>query len=73
MKDLYYSFINFIQEMPALWYITIWFVCFAVIAVSIIKFYKVYNGTQNRFEKLGTLFLAIILFIVLIFLTYIRK
>ena len=73
MKELYYDFVNLIQEMPALWFATIWLVGFAVVLMLIVKFYKAYNGTQKNFEKLGTFIIAIVLIAALIFLTYIRK
>ena len=73
MKDIYYKFVNYIQEMPALWFGSI---CLLLVAISlglIVKFYKIYNGTQKNFEKISLLVLAIIVFAVLVYLTYIRK
>lgn len=73
MKELYYNVVNLIQEMPYIWFSVIWLITFAVILVLVMKFYKVYNGTQKNFEKLGLFITAIVLFAVLIFLTYVRK
>ena len=73
MKNLYYQFVNYVQTMPQLWFITIWLVMFALILVNVMKFFKIYNGTQKKFEKLSLLVIAILLFSALIFLTYIRK
>lgn len=73
MKSLYYQFVNFIQEMDGLWFGTIWLLTLALTLVLIMKFYKAHNGTQKSFEKISLLILAIILFAVLIYLTYLRK
>ncbi len=73
MKSLYYQFVNFIQEMNGLWFATIWLVGVALLLILIMKFYKIYNGTQKSFEKVSLLILAIILFAALIYITYLRK
>ncbi len=73
MKSYYYQFINFIQEMPIGWYLTIWFVLFLAIMSATMRFFKVYNGTQKNFEKVSLIILAILLVAILIFYTYIRK
>ena len=73
MKSYYYQFINFIQEMQIGWYLTIWFVLFLAILSATIRFFKIYNGTQKKFEKISLIILAIVLFALLIFYTYIRK
>lgn len=73
MKNLYYQFVNYIQTMSQLWFVTIWLLMFALILVNVMKFFKIYNGTQKKFEKLSLLIIAILLFAALIFLTYIRK
>ncbi len=73
MKSVYYQFVNFIQTMDALWFTTIWMAMFAGILLLIMNFFKIYNGTQKKFEKLSLFILAIILFAVLVFLTYIRN
>ena len=61
MKSVYYQFVNFIQEMDGLWFGTIWLMLLALTLVLIMRFYKVYNGTQKSFEKISLLILAIIL------------
>lgn len=73
MKSLYYQFVNYIQTMSPLWFTTIWLLLFAFTFVLVMKFFKVYDGTQKNFEKLGCLIGAILLFALIIFLTYIRK
>ena len=73
MKSIYYQFVNFIQTMDQLWFITIWMAAFAVILVLVMKFFKIYNGTQKKFEKLSLLIVALLLFAALVFLTYLRK
>ena len=73
MKSVYYQFVNFIQTMPALWFVTIWLLAIAVVFVCIMKFFKIYNGTQKKFEKLSLIVIAILLFTLVIYLTYIRN
>ncbi|MBR4998930.1 MAG: hypothetical protein IKY10_03525 [Clostridia bacterium] len=73
MKSLYYQFVNYIQTMDQLWFVTIWMAMFAVILVLIMKFFKIYNGTQKKFEKLSYLVVALLLFALLVFLTSLRK
>lgn len=73
MKSLYYQFVNFIQEMPTAWFIGIWLGLFAITLVLVMRFYKIYNGTQKTFEKVSLLILALLIFAVLIYLSYVRK
>lgn len=73
MEEIYYQFVNFIQEMPKIWFITIWLGLMSVIFILVVKFYKIYNGTQTSFEKISYLIWALILFALLIYLTYIRN
>lgn len=73
MESIYFQFVNFIQELPAVWFICIWLLLFALILVLVIRFFKVYNGTQKKFEKISLMVLALLLTAVLIYLTYIRK
>lgn len=72
MKDIYFKFVNFIQEMPTIWFTTIWLVLMALCFVLVVKFYKIYNGTQKSFEKISLLVLSLILFAILVYLTYVR-
>ena len=72
MKEVYFKFVNFIQEMPAIWFATIFLVLAAIALALMVKFYKIYNGTQKSFEKLSLLILTLIIFAILIYLTYIR-
>ena len=72
MKSLYYQFVNFIQTMEPIWFICI---CLALVGSSLIcimKFYKAYNGTQKKFEKLSLLILSVLSFAIVIYLTSIR-
>ena len=73
MKSLYYQFVNFIAEMPVVWYVTIWVVLFGGTLIFITKFFKLYNGEQKSFEKVSYIFLAVILFILLVIFTNLRK
>ena len=73
MKEIYYQFVNYIQELPNIWFATIWLGLMCLIFILVVKFYKIYNGTQKTFEKVSLLVLALILFAVLIYLTYIRN
>ena len=72
MRSIYYQFINFVQTMRPLWFMAIWLGLVAVILVLIMKFFKIYNGTQKKFEKLSLLVVALVLFAILIYLTNIR-
>lgn len=72
MKDAYFKLVNFIQEMPALWFATIWLVLMAICFCLMVKFYKIYNGTQKKFEKISLLVLTLILFAIVVYLTYVR-
>lgn len=73
MKSLYYQFVNFIQEMQPVWFVTIWCVLFCGTLIFVMKFFKIYNGEQKSFEKVSYIFIAIILFALLVYLTYLRK
>ena len=73
MKSLYYQFVNFVAEMSTVWYVTIWTVLFCGTLIFIMKFFKLYNGEQKSFEKVSYIFIALILFALLVFFTYLRK
>lgn len=73
MESLYYQFVNFIQEMPVVWFVTIWTILFCGALIFIMKFFKIYNGEQKSFEKLSYIFIALICFALLVYLTYLRK
>ena len=68
MKSLYYQFVNFIQTMKPIWFTTIWLLGMALVFVFIMKFFKKYNGTQKNFDKLSLLFLAILVFALIVYL-----
>ena len=72
MKSLYYQFVNFIQTMPQMWFVTIWLLLFACTLVCVMKFFKIYNGTQKKIEKPSLIILAVLLFAVIIYLTCVR-
>ena len=73
MKSLYYQFVNFVAEMQVVWYVTIWTILFCGALIFIMKFFKIYNGEQKSFEKVSYIFLAVILFILLVIFTSLRK
>jgi len=73
MESVYYQFVNFIQEMPAVWFVTIWVALFCGTLIFIMRFFKIYNGEQKSFEKLSFIFLAVIFFALLVYFTYLRK
>ena len=73
MKSLYYQFVNYVAEMPTVWYVTIWTVLFCGTLIFIMKFFKLYNGEQKSFEKVSYIFMALILFALLVFFTSLRK
>ena len=73
MKSLYYQFVNFVAEMSTVWYVTIWTVLFCGTLIFIMNFFKLYNGEQKSFEKVSYIFIALILFALLVFFTYLRK
>ena len=73
MKSLYYKFVNIIQTMDSLWFISLWLVAVAIELVIIMKFFKIYNGTQKKFEKLSLLIIAVAVLALLIFITSLRK
>ena len=72
LKSFYYQFVNFIQTMPQLWFVTIWLLLFACSLVCIMKFFKIYNGTQKTIEKPSLFIIAVLLFAVIIYLTVVR-
>lgn len=73
MKSIYYQFVNFIQTMPIGWFLTLWMAMLALGLIFIVRFFKIYNGTQNSFEKVSFLVLALIFLALLIYLTYLRN
>ena len=73
IKSLYFQFVNFIQEMHTGWFLVICGALFIGVLLSVMKFFKSYNGEQKRFEKISLIIIAILLFAVLVYLSYIRK
>ncbi len=73
IKSYYYRLLNFIQGWPGYVFAIVWLVLLAIIFSLVMKFFKIYNGTQKRIEKGSLIFLAVLLLAVLIFLTYVRK
>lgn len=71
--SLYNRFVNFLQELDTIWFVTIWMLLLVVMLVYILRFFKIYNGTQQKFEKVSLMILALVVFAVLIFITYIRS
>ena len=72
MKEAYFQFVNFIQEMPGIWFATILLALFSITFLLVVKFYKIYNGTQKNFEKISLLLLALIIFAIIVYLSYVR-
>ena len=72
MKSFYYQFVNYIQTMSPLWFTTIMLLLAAAELVFVMKFFKIYNGTQKKFEKISYIVSAVILLGIFIFLTYLR-
>ncbi len=73
IKSYYYQFINFIQEMNTGWFITIWLMLVVAILLSIMTFFKENSKANKKFVKVSMLILALLLFALLVWLTYIRK
>lgn len=73
LKSYYYRLLNFIQGWPGYVFGIVWMLILAAAFLLVIKFFKKYNGTQKKFEKGSLIFLAVLLFALLIFLTYVRK
>lgn len=73
MKSLYYQFVNFIQTMDSLWFVTLWIALLCSTLICVVKFFKVYNGTQKNFEKVSLIVLALIFFALFLYITYIRN
>lgn len=71
--SLYNRFVNFLQELDTIWFVTIWMLLLVVMLVCILRFFKIYNGTQQKFEKVSLMILALVVFAVMIFITYIRS
>ena len=73
MKSVYYKIADYIQAMDPLIYATIWLGLFALAFILVVKFFKIYNGTQKKFEKLSYVVLALLVFVIIVFLTNVRK
>ena len=73
MKSLYYKFANFLQEMNNGLFAVICLLLFAACLVLVMRFFKIYNGTQKNFEKLSLIVSALLLFGVIIFLVAVRN
>lgn len=69
----YYQFVNFIQELHTGWYMAIWVALAIGVLLCVMRFFKIYNGEQKKFEKVSLIIIAIILLALIIYLTYIRK
>ena len=73
LTSFYNQFVNFIQELHTAWFVTIWVILLVGMLVCIMRFFKIYDGSQKKFEKVSLIIIAIILFALLIYITYIRK
>lgn len=72
-KSYYYQIVNFIQEMNPTWFIMIWLGLVVVILLSVMTFFKENSKENKKFVKASMLILAILLFTLLVWLTYVRK
>ena len=70
MRSFYYQFVNWVQAIPPLWFMTIFIAGISGTFMLIIKFFKKYDGSQTKFEKLSFLILAIMLFSVVAYISY---
>lgn len=73
MIHFYNQFVNFIQDMHVLWFITIWIALVVTVLICTLKFFKIYNGEQKNFQKVSLIIIAVIALVLLVYLTYIRK
>jgi len=72
IKSGYFQFVNFIQTMPMIWFVTIWIAIFCLSLICLVRFFKEYNGTQKNFVKVSSMVIAVVLILLLVYLTYIR-
>lgn len=70
MDSLYYQFVNYIQSIPPIWFMTIFIAGISGTFLLIVKFFKRYDGSQTRFEKLSLLILAMMLFGAVAYITH---
>ncbi len=73
MESIYFQFVNFIQQMHPMLFMTLWILVLVFTLTSVVNLFKKYNGEKKKFEKTSFLILAIILFALLIYLTYLRN
>ncbi|MBE7076671.1 MAG: hypothetical protein E7374_02135 [Clostridiales bacterium] len=73
LKSIYYQFENWIATMNPWLFAFIYVILFAIIFISILRFYKIYNGEQKQFEKISLLIITILLFAFVVFITYVRN
>lgn len=73
LKSYYYQFVNFIQEMSSTWFVLIWLGLVVAILLSVMTFFKENSKENKKFVKGSMIILAILLFALLVWLTYIRK
>ena len=71
-KSGYFQFVNFLRDMPTIWYVELWVALLCLTLVCVMKFFKKYDGTQKEFVKVSLIILAIIFFACLVFITYVR-
>ena len=73
MDSLYYQFVNYIQSIPPIWFMTIFIVGISGTFLLIVKFFKRYDGSQTRFEKLSLFILAMMLFGAVAYITHLWR
>lgn len=55
------------------WFIGIWLVLLAAILLCVMTFFKENSKANKKFVKVSMMILAVLLFALLVWLTYIRK
>ena len=73
MDSLYYQFVNYIQSIPPIWFYTIFFVGISGVILLMVKFYKKFDDSETILAKLKYVFLAIILFSIIAYITHLWR
>ncbi|MCQ2565053.1 MAG: hypothetical protein MJ152_04280, partial [Clostridia bacterium] len=59
-KSFYNQFVNFIQGIPGVWFVIAWLLLISLAFICIVRFFKIYNGTQKNFEKVSLIIIAVL-------------
>lgn len=73
MDSLYYQFVNYIQSIPPIWFYTIFLVGISGVILLMVKFYKKFDDSETVLAKLKYVFLAIILFSIIAYITHLWR